>query len=1278
MRSHLKREIEVYLKEIIIPILEAKPSGNQRQKHVLFTMFLAKLCADPQMLVEIYLNYDCDRGSLNNNIFEHLAGALSKLVTSIQATDDSSQVVWEDADAFQLSSKLLNRNDLLKLPTLTSDRFTGGYISRSFFSRVTFTDAILQYRAMECLMGILKSLVKWSNKGHTIADGTVAEMTDIAQKAADGDSPLSSTKSLPQASDDPSQFEQCKLEKQALQKGTDLFNKKPKKGVDLLVKNGSIPSSQPQDIAQFLLQSPSLNKEMIGEFLGDADERSVEIMHAFVDQLDFSGLEFVSALRHFLQTFRLPGEAQKIDRFMLKFAERFSGQNPDAFATAETAYVLAYSVIMLNTDLHNPQVKRRMTLQEFIKNNRGINEGGDLSEELLTGIYHQIRSLEIKLKDDVSPQRSDAEPSQQMQSNAEKYLKRLLSRKAHLDEVGGMAIFYSASHFEHVRPMFELCWMASLAAISELLKSQENNRIVALCLDGFRSAVHIAGFFDLELARSAFVTAISNFCFLSNIHEMRQKNLEAIRTVLDIAIDEGNYLKHSWLDVLQIVNHLVRLQLVPNFSASTNGQDRSLIAHRDTTRFSSLAMAESNSQSMLIAVDKVFAYSVRLTGPAIVEFIRALSQIAMDELADLPSTFDRVKAKSSPKMFSIQKVVEVAYYNMNRIRLEWKDIWAVLGPVFCSLGCHSNDTVSSFLVESLRQLSSKFLDREELSNFQFQKELLSPFVHIVRNNPSIAIKDMVIQCLQYMVQASANHVKSGWKTAFQCLGAAAADRDADLVTRAFEIAKALGNDYFDKISSDPENFKAFLSCLAQFAKNPLFPKTSLHAVQAFQVASNHMIDSGVINTNSEDTYWVAIFQGLMEMVLEVKDLEVRTRAMDHLFTHLHRHGQSFSESFWEHLLSQVLFPLFSAIGQPGAKDRVAGLSSYSDEATVWVSTTLVHALRKFVCLFTEFFDKVFQFLDGLLDLLSVCLCQEDPTLCRVGADCLRILLEENIDRMSEEDWQRIISIVIRLFKASSRISQAPEEAEGLTIPARENPAISKLEASSPLPLVPTSPAQQLNLCLTMISLVEDVFLQNDKVFLRLDPDHIFLILDLVERAYLETQRINSSFDLAHAIERQSVSKLEKFASTALSLELNCLVCLIKVLLKMYLSPNPEFQPYASHTQNRLIPLCKDSFEKFNALSEHPLIPGVKSIYKLWHQVVLRVGNFLCKATGTQFREIFGPISAEVIKTLKHRHLSHDVQIMVFNIMERVDSIYIHPTAPPSPSSPLETIPTPPN
>lgn len=79
-------------------------------------------------------------------------------------------------------------------------------------------------------------------------------------------------------------------------------------------------------------------------------------MHAYVDELSFKGLIFDDAIRRFLSGFRLPGEAQKIDRLMEKFAERYCKDNPGTFKNADTAYVLAYAVIMLNTDAHNPMV----------------------------------------------------------------------------------------------------------------------------------------------------------------------------------------------------------------------------------------------------------------------------------------------------------------------------------------------------------------------------------------------------------------------------------------------------------------------------------------------------------------------------------------------------------------------------------------------------------------------------------------------------------------------------------------------------------------------------------------------------------------------------------------------------------------------------------------------------------------------------------------------------------------------------------------------------------
>lgn len=87
---------------------------------------------------------------------------------------------------------------------------------------------------------------------------------------------------------------------------------------------------------------------------------------------------------------------------MEKFAERYTEQNASVFPTADAAFILAFSVIMLNTDLHNPAIKeeRRMTKDGFVRNNRGICDGQDLAEEFLTSIFDRIKKAPISLKED--------------------------------------------------------------------------------------------------------------------------------------------------------------------------------------------------------------------------------------------------------------------------------------------------------------------------------------------------------------------------------------------------------------------------------------------------------------------------------------------------------------------------------------------------------------------------------------------------------------------------------------------------------------------------------------------------------------------------------------------------------------------------------------------------------------------------------------------------------------------------------------------------------------
>jgi brefeldin A-inhibited guanine nucleotide-exchange protein len=67
-------------------------------------------------------------------------------------------------------------------------------------------------------------------------------------------------------------------------------------------------------------------------------------------------------------------------------------------------------------------------------------------------------------------------------------------------------------------------------------------------------------------------------------------------------------------------------------------------------------------------------------------------------------------------VFCLQKIVEITYYNMGRIRLVWTRIWKILSDFFVDAGCHENLNVSMYAIDSLRQLAMKFLEKVQSSN----------------------------------------------------------------------------------------------------------------------------------------------------------------------------------------------------------------------------------------------------------------------------------------------------------------------------------------------------------------------------------------------------------------------------------------------------------------------------------------------------------------------------------------------------------------------------------
>lgn len=818
MRVMMKKELEVFLKEIYLAILEKRAAPAFQKQY--FMEFLERLGGDPRALVEIYLNYDCDRTALEN-IFQNIIEQLSRYasVPTVATPAQQQQYLELHVKMTSVGSDWHQRGTLP--PSLTSTN-----IAPTPPPAIPIPpEFTLKQQALECLVEILRSLDNWSIQRPDDQPQDVAvpaksmdnsreslDTSVLASPRPDLIAPEGSAtgRSTPIPDDDPNQMEKVKQRKIALMNAVQQFNFKPKRGIKMFLQEGFIGSNSPEDIASFLLHNDRLDKAQLGEFLGEGDAENIAIMHQFVDKMDFTKRRFVDALRTFLQSFRLPGEAQKIDRFMLKFAERYTTQNPNAFANADTAYVLSYSVIMLNVDQHSSKIKARMTKEDFIKNNRGINDNQDLPAEYLSSIYEEIGSNEIVLDTerehaanvgiatsaaptglatragqvfatvgrDIQGEKY-AQASEEMANKTEQLYRSLIRAQRKTAVRDALSRFIPATSVRHVGSMFNVTWMSFLSGLSAPMQDTQNLQTIRICMEGLKLSIRTSCAFDLETPRVAFVTALAKFTNLGNLREMAPKNLEALKALLDVALTEGNHLRGSWRDILTCVSQLDRLQLLsdgidegslPDVSRAPSTLDAPRKSMQSTrskrtrsvngpTAFRSEIAIESRSADTVRSVDRIFTNTANLSHEAIIDFVRALSEVSWQEIQSSGHS-------DSPRTYSLQKLVDIGYYNMTRVRIEWSKIWEVLGQHFNQVGCHTNTTVVFFALDSLRQLSMRFMEIGELPGFKFQKDFLKPFEHVMANSTTASVKDMVLRCLIQMIQTRGDKIRSGWKTMF--------------------------------------------------------------------------------------------------------------------------------------------------------------------------------------------------------------------------------------------------------------------------------------------------------------------------------------------------------------------------------------------------------------------------------------------------------------------------------------------------------------------------------
>ncbi|KAK6320137.1 hypothetical protein J4Q44_G00092440 [Coregonus suidteri] len=187
--------------------------------------------------------------------------------------------------------------------------------------------------------------------------------------------------------------------------GLNLFNVNPERGIHFLITRGFVPDT-PMGVAHFLLQRKGLSRQMIGEFLGNSKLLfNRDVLDCVVDEMDFSGMELDEALRKFQSHIRVQGEAQKVERLIEAFSQRYCMCNPEVvqqFHNPDTIFILAFAVVLLNTDMYSPNIKpqRKMGLDDFIRNLRGVDDGADIPSEMVAGIYERTQQRELRSNED--------------------------------------------------------------------------------------------------------------------------------------------------------------------------------------------------------------------------------------------------------------------------------------------------------------------------------------------------------------------------------------------------------------------------------------------------------------------------------------------------------------------------------------------------------------------------------------------------------------------------------------------------------------------------------------------------------------------------------------------------------------------------------------------------------------------------------------------------------------------------------------------------------------
>ncbi|KAL6893622.1 hypothetical protein ACP4OV_007720 [Aristida adscensionis] len=886
LRTELKLQLEAFFSCIILRLAQPRFGATYHQQEVTMEA-LVDFCRQKNFMVEMYANLDCDITC--RNVFEELANLLSK-------------------SAFPINCPLSSMHIL----------------------------------ALEGLIAVIQGMA--DRIGHATS------RPELMPVELDEYTPFWNVKC--ENFSDPQHWvkfvRQRKYVKRRLMIGADHFNRDPKKGLEFLQGTHLLPEKlDPQSVACFFRYTAGLDKNLVGDFLGNHDEFCVQVLHEFAQTFDFQEMNLDTALRLFLETFRLPGESQKIQRVLEAFSDRYYEQSPQAFANKDTALLLSYSIIMLNTDQHNMQVKKKMTEEDFIKNNRNINGGSDLPREMLSELYHSICRNEIKTTPEQGMGYFEMSPSRWID----------LMRKS--KSTSPYIVGDSQPFLDH--DMFAVMSGPTIAAIAVVFDHSEHEEVLLTCVDGFLGVAKISAFHHLEDVLDDLVVSLCKFTTLLNTSLVEEpvtafgddlKARFATETLFTIANRYGDYIRTGWRNVLDCILRLHKLGLLPARVASDAADDSELSAEtvqgkaapsaiptshipvmgtpRKSSglmgRFSQLLSLDSEeprsqpTEQQLAAhqrtlqtiqkcrIDSIFTESKFLQPESLLQLARALIWAAgrPQKVASSPDDEDTA-------VFCLELLIAITLNNRDRIVLLWQGVYEHIANIVQST------VMPCALVEKaifgLLRICQRLLPYKE----NLADELLRSLQLVLKLDARVADAycENITQEVARLVKANATHIKSqmGWRTVVLLLSFTARHPDASEV--GFEGIMFIMS---EGAHLSMANYAFCIEASRQFAESRVgLIERSIRAldlmadsVKSLALWSQETKGAGEEAEKGLEAIremWLKLLQALKKLSLDQRE-EVRNHALSSLQRCLTAtEGICLQSATWSHAFDLVIFAL---------------------------------------------------------------------------------------------------------------------------------------------------------------------------------------------------------------------------------------------------------------------------------------------------------------------------------------------------------------------------------